>query len=78
MSDGGKDAGEAPTPRARQRQSLYLDGQLVRDLDALYRQVAHDLYPRDLSKSQFLETLIEYGIAHADEIKAILAASTEE
>jgi len=58
--------------RARERHSFYIDGELVARLDRVYRDVAHELHPLTLSKSVFLETLIEYGLEHLDELKASL------
>ncbi len=65
------------TTRTRERHSFYLDGDLVGRLDRTYREVDHALHPHDVSKSAFLETLIEYGLEHIEEIQALLHAQLE-
>ena len=64
-------------PRNRERHSLYLDGDLVERIDRTYRDVNHGLHPGSVSKSVFLETLLEYGLEHLDEIDAALRAQQE-
>jgi hypothetical protein len=66
--------------RARVRHSFYIDTELVNRLDAVYREVSHELYPKRVSKSAFLETLIEYGLEHIADLKTTLgeAAQTPE
>ena len=66
------------TPRNRERRSLYLDGALLERLDQEHRALNHDLYPASVNKAVFLETLIEYGLAHIDELRATLSASTND
>lgn len=65
------------TPRARERRSLYLDGALLERLDGEHRALNHALYPKSVNKAVFLETLIEYGLAHIDELKAVLSDGAE-
>lgn len=57
--------------RARERRSLYLDGALLERLDREHRALNHALYPQSINKAVFLETLIEYGLAHLDELRAV-------
>jgi hypothetical protein len=68
------------TQRSRERKSFYLDGELVERLDKTYRDIGHELYPEALSKSTFLETLLEYGLQHLHELKSVLAeqSSTDD
>ncbi len=61
-----------PGTRTRERRSFYLDGTLAERLDRQYRELEHELYPRSLSKSEFLEALFEYSLEHLDEIKSDL------
>ena len=71
-------AGRKPaTPRNRERRSLYLDGALLERLDQEHRALNHALYPASVNKAVFLETLIEYGLAHLDELRATLSGATE-
>jgi hypothetical protein len=70
--------GRKPTStRARERHSFYLDGELVERLDKIYRELNHQLYPRNLSKSTFLETLLEYSLNHLAEVRSVLSSSGE-
>jgi hypothetical protein len=72
-------AGRKPaTPRNRERRSLYLDGALLERLDQEHRALNHDLYPASVNKAVFLETLIEYGLAHIEELRAALSESTDD
>jgi hypothetical protein len=66
-------ASKPESQRARERQSLYLDAELMKRIDQIHRDVAHQLYPQRLTKSTFLETLLEYGLAHLDDVKGQLA-----
>jgi hypothetical protein len=63
--------------RTRERQSLYLDTELMQRADQSYRDLGHQLYPQTLSKSLFWETLIGYGLDHLDEIKHLVSETTE-
>jgi hypothetical protein len=68
-------------PKARQknreRQSLYLDAALTERIDHTYKDLAHQLYPQSLSKSVFLETLLEYGLENLDTITSRLTELAE-
>jgi hypothetical protein len=64
-------------PRNRERRSLYLDGALLEQLDREHRALNHDLYPKSVNKAVFLETLIEYGLTHLDELKAVLSQAAD-
>jgi hypothetical protein len=60
------------TPKQRERQSLYLDAGLTERIDHTYKDIAHQLYPQSLSKSAFLETLLEYGLENLETITSRL------
>lgn len=60
---------KSESQRARERQSLYLDAELMKRIDLVHRDLAHQLYPQRVTKSTFLETLLEYSLAHLDEVK---------
>jgi hypothetical protein len=64
------------TPRNRERRSLYLDGALLERLDREHRALNHQLYPASVNKAVFLETLIEYGLAHIDDLHPTFAGAT--
>jgi hypothetical protein len=64
--------------RSRERKSFYLDTEVTKRLDDTYKEVDHDLYRQGgVSKSVFLETLLEYSLGHLDEIKELLASRSE-
>lgn len=54
---------------SRRRHSLYLDNGLVEQCDQTYKQMAHELYPAELSKSEFLEACLKFALQHQDDIK---------
>jgi hypothetical protein len=62
----------------RERQSFYLDAGLTGRLDQTYKDIAHQLYPKSISKSAFLETLLEYGLGHLDVIASRLSEIADE
>ena len=57
---------------ARRRHSLYLDNALVGLCDQAYKQAAHELYPTEINKSDFLEACLKFALQHQDEIKQSL------
>ena len=57
----------------RERQSLYLDGNLMDRIDKIYKDIAHAFYPKSISKSAFLETLLEFGLENLDALKSRLS-----
>ena len=62
--------------RARERRSYYIATEITERIDRVYRDVNHELYPLSISKSLFLETVIEYGLAHLEELKPLLVAGS--
>jgi hypothetical protein len=65
------------TTRTRERQSLYLDIDLVKRIDKTHKALSHELYPARVGKSDVLEALLEYGLEHLAEIKAQLGQEPE-
>ena len=61
----------------RERQSFYLDADLTERIDRTYKDIAHELYPRAISKSIFLETMLEHGLENILAIKSRLAKLEE-
>jgi hypothetical protein len=57
----------------RERQSLYLDSNLTERINTTYKDVNHHFYPKSLSKSTFLETILEFGLENIDAIKSRLS-----
>lgn len=63
--------------RNRERHSFYLDGDLVSRVDRTYRDVNHGLHPRSVTKSVFLETLLEFALDHLPEVTTLVNAKAE-
>jgi hypothetical protein len=63
--------------KSRERQSLYLDANLMEQVDKTYKDIHHQLYPREISKSAFLETMLEYGLENLEAIKSRLSENTD-
>ena len=59
--------------KSRERQSLYLDANLMEQVDRTYKNIHHQLYPKDISKSAFLEMMLEYGLENIETIKSRLS-----
>lgn len=53
----------------RTRHSFYLDIEIIRSLDQTYKRTRHEVHPREISKSNFLEECMRYALSHRDEIK---------
>ena len=58
--------------RSRERRSFYLDRDVADSIDHAFRELSHELYPKQLTKSAFLETLIEYALEHREVLKGRL------
>jgi hypothetical protein len=56
----------------RRRHSLYLDQALVARVDRVYKGVAHELYPAEIDKADFMEALLAFSLEHLDQIKLML------
>lgn len=67
---------KATASRTRERRSFYLDAELTERLDRVYRDLNHALYPQNLNKSVFLETIMEFGLEHLDDLKPVLVAAS--
>lgn len=67
----------APPPRTRGRHTFYLDSGLVARLDRAYRDAAHELYPVEVNKSDYLEAVLTYALERAPEVKVALCAQLD-
>jgi hypothetical protein len=63
--------------KQRERQSLYLDANLMERVDETYKEVAHALYPKSVGKSTFLEAILEFGLENLDTIKSQLSETAD-
>ena len=71
--------GRKPTStRVRERQSLYLDAELMTRIDQVHREVSHQLYPVKVGKAAFLEALLEFGLSHLEEVKEQLRSPEKQ
>jgi hypothetical protein len=59
--------------KERERRSFYLDVGVMTRLDDELKAFNHRNYPTTVSKSVFLETLLEYGLEHLDAIQERIA-----
>jgi hypothetical protein len=59
--------------RERERRSFYLDVAVMTRLDDELKAFNHRNYPTTVSKSVFLETLLEYGLDNLDAIGTRIA-----
>jgi hypothetical protein len=69
IRDGMILEGSEPRDTRRTRHSFYLDTGVVRSLDQAYKQTYHELYPKEISKSDFLEECLRYALSYLDTIK---------
>jgi hypothetical protein len=56
----------------RKRHSIYIDADLMKRIDDIFRQVEHEVYPAEMTKSLFLEKLLEKGLENLEAVKALL------
>ena len=64
-------------PKQRQRRSFYLDVEIVERLDRDYKKFNHQAYPRTVSKSEFMEAVLEYGLNNLPGVKALVDDTPE-
>lgn len=64
--------------KERERRSLYLDVALLERLDAELKALNHRTYPDEISKSVFLETILEYGLENLDAVRARIVSEKAE
>lgn len=64
-------------PKQRQRRSFYLDIEIAERLDRDYKEFNHQAYPRTVTKSEFMEAVLEYGLNHLPGVKALLEEPSE-
>jgi hypothetical protein len=69
VRDGMILEGSEPGDTRRSRHSFYLDTAVVRSLDQAYKKTYHELYPREISKSDFLEACLRFALSYLETIK---------
>jgi hypothetical protein len=65
------------TQKDRERRSYYLDTQIAERLDQDYKEFNHQAYPHTVSKSIFIESVLEYGLDHLNAIHEIIASKAD-
>ena len=60
------------SPKQRERKSYYLDVDVTSRLDKDYKEFSHQLYPQNVGKSVFMETILEYGLDNLPAIREII------
>ena len=65
------------TQKDRERRSYYLDTQIAERLDRDYKEFNHQAYPHTVSKSIFIESVLEYGLDHLNAIREIIASKAD-
>lgn len=58
----------------RKRHSVYIDADLMKRIDTLFKEVQHDTYPVEVTKSLFLEKLLEKGLQDLEAVKSSITA----
>jgi aspartate aminotransferase-like enzyme len=64
--------------RERERRSFYLDVAVMTRVDEEHKALNHRTYPDTVSKSVFLETILEYGLENLEAIRGRIAAGKAE
>jgi hypothetical protein len=59
----------------RKRHSVYIDADLMKRIDEIFKGVQHEVYPAEVTKSLFLEKLLENGLENLEAVKAAMVAS---
>ena len=62
-----------PSNNTRKRHSVYIDQLLMQRVDEMYKQVQHDVFPKEITKSAFMEQLMEQGLENIDKVRNALA-----
>ena len=58
----------------RARHTVYLSKTLMTAIDKAFKDAAHELYPLEIEKADYLETCLRYALAHQDDIRMLLAS----
>jgi hypothetical protein len=57
----------------RIKTSIFIDSDVLERANKAWKDFNHANYPRETLKALYLEELIEYGLAHIEEVEAILS-----
>ena len=67
-----KEIEEEKPGKQRKRYTIYVDKELITDLNQAHKKINHDFFPAEVQKSLFLETLIQFGLDNIHQVKEIL------
>lgn len=62
----------------RSRHTLYLDKTLVKLIDQAFKDTAHDLYPQEIDKADYLEACLKFALAHPDKVKMYVLSAMSD
>ena len=62
-----------PSNNTRRRHSVYIDQLLMQRVDEMYKQIQHEIFPKEITKSAFMEQLMEQGLENIDKVRNALA-----
>jgi hypothetical protein len=79
LSERFKDRPGRPShaTKERERKSYYLDVEISKRLDDDYKKFNHQIYPHSVSKSVFIESILEYGLNNIDTLKESLKSQAD-
>ena len=58
--------------RERQRRSFYLDVEIADRIDREHKALNHQTYPQTVSKSAFMEAVLEYGMNNLSAVRELI------
>src|SRR4051794_27725808 len=64
--------------RLRQRRSYYLANEIMERIDTQHKEFNHQMYPRTVSKSVFMEAVLEHGLNNLPAVRQIIEGRPED
>jgi hypothetical protein len=62
----------------RSRHTLYLDKTLVKLIDQAFKDTAHELYPQEIDKADYLEACLKFALANPDKVKTYVLSALSD
>ncbi len=62
----------------RSRHTLYLDKTLIKLIDQAFKETAHEVYPQEVTKADYLEACLKYALAHQEQVKTFLLSAISD
>ena len=63
-----KQTSPGTAPSSRRRHSVYIDENLMQHVDVVFKEIRHEAYPQEITKSQFLEQLLRHSLQDLEAI----------